>query len=76
MCSQRETHRTGEKERRVFFAVADLLRPVCMEEFVSTAGVFSRLHALCLKTFVLISSPQFTVSCSFTFTLISVSMYH
>lgn len=49
---------------------------LCGVEFVSTAGVFLRLHTLCLKRIVLILSPQFTVGCSFTFTLISVSMYH
>lgn len=48
----------------------------CRLEFVSTAGIFSRLHALCLKRILLILSTPFPVGCSFTFTSISVSMYH
>lgn len=52
------------------------LSSCCGVEFMSATGVFLRLHALCFKRIVLILSPQFTVGCSFTFTLISVSMYH
>lgn len=76
----RLTTRTGKERCRVaffsWFYQNHLFFPCCGVEFVSTAGIFSRLHALYLKRIVLILCPQFPVGYSFTFTSISVSMYH